>query len=114
MRLLIGIPDTRRLRPNGTRSRSRAPDSALIGFSTPRVRDGNFDRTVDLTTVVDAAGTQLSAGLSRASLRATIQSLSRSRARASFGARKYFLTRRSRAEEIEPNEDSSPPLNAAS
>ena len=71
----------------------------------------NFDRTTDLTTSVDAARPQLFAGVQRASLCAAVRS--RSRSRAKFGARKPFPTRRSRAEEIELDGYSSPPLDSA-
>ena len=74
------MPGARLYRPNDalSQSRPRAPDDAGIGCSTPRTRDGNFDRTIDLTTSVDAATAQLSAGV----LRAAVRLLSRPRARA--------------------------------
>ena len=109
------MPRARLHCPNDALSRSqpRASDGAWIGCSTPRARDGNFHQTTDLTTLLDAASAQLSAGVLRATLHAAVRSLSRLRSRANFGARKLFPTRRSRAEEIELDEDQSQPLDSA-
>ena len=74
MCLLIGMPGARERRPDRTLlgSRPRAPDGARLGCSTPRTRDGNFDRNADLTMSVDAACAQISGGLLCASLRAAV------------------------------------------
>ena len=114
MQLLIGMSGARKRTPDRPllRSRSRASVGARIGYLTPRTCDGNFDRTTDLIRSVDAAEPQLFADVLRESLRASVRSLSRSRA--NFGVRKSFLTRRSRVEEIELDEGSSPPLDSAS
>ena len=57
VRLLIGMTDTHEPRPDRPElgSQSRAPDGARIGCSTPRTRDGNFDRTDNLTVSIDSA-----------------------------------------------------------
>ena len=114
MRLLNDIPGTRLCRPNSALSRSRAPEGAPFGCLTPHTRDGNFDRTFNITTLVDAAETQLSACVLRASLRVAVRSLSRSQSRARCSARKSFPMRRLRAEKIELEDHSSPPLDVAS
>ena len=108
------MPGARLCRLNDAPSRLRAPDDARIDCPTPRTRDGNFDRTDDQTKSVDAAQSQLSARVLRASLRAAVRSLPSSPARGNFGAQESFPTRRSRAERVEHDEDPSPPLEAAS
>ena len=107
------MPGARLRRPNDalSKSRLRAPEGAWIGRSTPRTRDGNFDDIADLTTSVYAAQAKLTAGVQRASLRAAVRSLCRSRARGKLGARKSIPTRCSRAERIELDEDLSRSLD---
>ena len=80
VRILTRIPGAhkRRLDRLLLRSRSRAPNGARIGYSTPRTDNCNFNRTDDLTASVDAARSHQSACVLHTSQQPAARSRSRS------------------------------------